>query len=347
VLRRLITLGGLAAALSVFGCVAPLTYPSTPTPRSGVVAATMAPQPNPPVPPPSPSTSPPTHLAPKVLAAPPVTTEPTRVLEGEPTSTPTIVPAATRTPRSTANFFAAPSPPATPNSSSTPSLLATPGNSLTLAPGLSAISIRQGRTAERVVALTYDAGADRGEAADLLAYLEGARVKVTFGMTGRWAESNPDLLRRIVIDGDELMNHSYDHRSMTGLSSGAPVLDRQDRIQEIARTESIVQSLAGASMKPFFRPPYGDQDETVLRDVAAAGYRYSVLWSVDSRGWEGASVTQIVDHCLREARPGAIYVLHVGVNSKDVEATHLIVDGLEALGYRFVTVGQMVGLTTR
>ena len=53
------------------------------------------------------------------------------------------------------------------------------------------------------MALTYDAGADRGDAADLLAYLEEVGVKVTFGMTGRWAESNPDLVRRIVLDGDE------------------------------------------------------------------------------------------------------------------------------------------------
>jgi peptidoglycan/xylan/chitin deacetylase (PgdA/CDA1 family) len=143
-----------------------------------------------------------------------------------------------------------------------------------------------------------------------------------------------------------LMNHSYDHRSMTGLSSQWPVLDRPDRIQEIARTESIVQSIAGATTKPVFRPPYGDQDESVLRDVAAAGYRYSVLWTVDSLGWRGASVSQIVGRCLQEAQPGAIYVLHIGLHSKDVEATHLIVYGLESLGYRFVTVGQMVSLTS-
>ena len=130
------------------------------------------------------------------------------------------------------------------------------------------------------------------------------------------------------------------------MSTHSPILSRQDRIQEIELTESIVESLAGVTMTPFFRPPYGDEDETVLQDVAAAGYRYSVLWTVDSRGWLGASVAQIVDRCLREAQPGAIYVLHVGLHSKDIEATPLIVAGLKALGYRFITFGQMVGLTS-
>jgi len=62
---------------------------------------------------------------------------------------------------------------------------------------------------------------------------------------------------------------------------------------------------------------------------------WEVATTVDSLGWRGASVSQIVSRCLREAQPGTIYVLHIGLHSKDVEATSLIVDGLEAQGYRF------------
>ena len=47
-------------------------------------------------------------------------------------------------------------------------------------------------------------------------------VTASFGMTGRWAEQNPDLLRRIVREGHHLINHTYDHESFTGRSTGSP-----------------------------------------------------------------------------------------------------------------------------
>jgi peptidoglycan/xylan/chitin deacetylase (PgdA/CDA1 family) len=197
-------------------------------------------------------------------------------------------------------------------------------------------------TNERVVALSFDAGADRGMAAPLLAYLLTMDLKVTFGMTGRWAEANPDLVRQIVATGHELMNHTYDHRSFTGFSAKPAVLRYADRLDEIERAESIIATIAGVTTKPLFRPPYGDQDESVLEVVAAAGYRYSVRWTVDSLGWQGASLAAIIDRCLRYAAPGAIYVLHVGVGSRDVEATPTIVDGLRTRGYRFASVGQLI-----
>ncbi|HLZ10842.1 MAG TPA: polysaccharide deacetylase family protein [Chloroflexota bacterium] len=329
-MRRLITVAGLVIALSVAGCAPPLSYPYTPTPRAVALAATKTPRPKPSPIPARTATSIPIALAPKVMAAPVDTPEPAQIRAVDPTYIAAVEPDVTGTPVATLSAASA-SP--------------TPGYSRTLAPGPAAISIRRGLTTARIVALTYDAGADRGDAPALLAYLEGAGIKVTFGMTGRWAESNPDLVRRIVLDGDELMNHTYDHRSLTGLSTHGPYLSRLDQIQEITRTEAIVQSLAGVTMKPLFRPPYGDQDESVLQAVAAAGYRYSILWTVDTHGWLGASVSQIVDRSRLGAQPGAIYVLHVGLRSKDIEATPLIVNSLEALGYRFVTVGQMIGLS--
>jgi peptidoglycan/xylan/chitin deacetylase (PgdA/CDA1 family) len=161
-------------------------------------------------------------------------------------------------------------------------------------------------------------------------------------MTGRWAESNPDLMRRIVSDGHELMNHTYDHRSFTGFSASPPVLNLADRIDEIERTESIVRELTGSTTKPLFRPPYGDDDGSVLEAVAAAGFRYSVKWTVDSLGWRGLATADIIDRCLREVVPGAIYVLHVGIGSHDIDATRNIVEGLRTRGYRFESVGRLI-----
>jgi peptidoglycan/xylan/chitin deacetylase (PgdA/CDA1 family) len=207
--------------------------------------------------------------------------------------------------------------------------------------------VSRGPSTGNAVALTYDAGADRGDAARLLAYLEDQNINVTFGMTGQWAESNPDLVRRLVADGDQLMNHTYDHRSFTGFSAKPAVLTLGERLDEIEKTDAILQALVGGSAKPFFRPPYGDEDPSVLEAAAAAGYRYSVLWTVDTLGWRGLPAPQIVDRSLRLAEPGAIYVLHVGALSQDIEATPAIVEGLRARGYRFVTLEQLIEGTTR
>jgi peptidoglycan/xylan/chitin deacetylase (PgdA/CDA1 family) len=214
----------------------------------------------------------------------------------------------------------------------------------TTRPTGAAVTISRGQTTDRVVALTYDAGADRGLTPQLLAYLEQADVKVTFGMTGRWAESNPDLVRLMAVSGDEFINHTYDHKSFTGYSAKPAVSSLSDRLNEIAQTDTIIQNLTGLSPRPFFRPPYGDQDNSVLQAVGEAGYRYSILWTVDTGGWRGIPEQQIVDRALSQVQPGAIYVLHVGGISHDIEATPAIVDGLRSRGYRFVTITQLLGL---
>jgi peptidoglycan/xylan/chitin deacetylase (PgdA/CDA1 family) len=46
--------------------------------------------------------------------------------------------------------------------------------------------------------------------------LKGMGVRATFGVTGEWAATNPDLLKRIVAEGHALVNHSWSHSSFTG-----------------------------------------------------------------------------------------------------------------------------------
>ena len=59
-----------------------------------------------------------------------------------------------------------------------------------------------------VVALTFDAGADRGYAEDILDTLADAHIPATFGMTGQWASAYPELVQRMAADGHMLINHT-------------------------------------------------------------------------------------------------------------------------------------------
>lgn len=205
-----------------------------------------------------------------------------------------------------------------------------------------AIIIDRGFANRRSVALTFDAGADRGYAESILNTLRDSGVRASFGMTGVWAAQNPDLLRRMVDEGHRLINHTWDHASWTGLSSRTRPLSQAQRWAELDSTEAYLREQTGVSTLPYFRSPYGDVDSTVQRDLGARGYAYNILWSVDSGGWTGAPARSIIDRCLRGASPGAIYVMHVGAASQDALALAPIINGLAAAGYDFETIDEIL-----
>lgn len=220
----------------------------------------------------------------------------------------------------------------------------TPAPTATEAPGGPAQVIRIGDTNTRRVAFTFDAGADVGYTDLILDTLAANNIPASFGMTGRWAEENTSMMRRIVDEGHELINHSYDHASFTGLSTGQPPLTQDERWRQLDLTEQIVDRIAGATTKPYFRPPYGDYDASVNEDVGARGYAYNILWTVDSRGWQGISSAEIAQRCLSLAEPGAIYVFHVGGQSLDGVALQDVIDGLSSQGY---AIGDLSGVLPR
>jgi len=144
-------------------------------------------------------------------------------------------------------------------------------------------------------------------------------------------------------EGHDFINHTYDHDSFTGVSTGRGAMSSAGRARELVRAEEIVRGITGRDMKPYFRPPYGDYDSSVNADVAALGYTYNVLWTLDSLGWRGISAGAIVERCISNASPGAIYIFHVGSQSQDGIALPAILDGLRQQGYALGSVRQLLG----
>lgn len=201
-----------------------------------------------------------------------------------------------------------------------------------------AVTVNRLDTTRRVAALTFDAGADAGYTALILDTLARTGVKASFGMTGKWAAANPALVQRMVRNGHMVFNHTYSHRSFTGRSSKTAQLSYAQRASELRQTEAVVKSVTGAGIRPSFRPPYGDYDNSVLVDVYTLGYTRNVMWSVDSLGWNGLSQAQIRQRVLSGLQPGAIYLFHVGGQSQDGPALAGIISDLRARGYGFTTI---------
>jgi peptidoglycan/xylan/chitin deacetylase (PgdA/CDA1 family) len=202
--------------------------------------------------------------------------------------------------------------------------------------------IWRGQTSRRLVALTFDAGSDAGHTGQILDLLRDQRVRATFGLTGAWVRANPALARRIAAEGHLLVNHTDRHLSFTGRSTGTAPLTRAQRVQAVAAAEECIRRITGSPGLPWFRPPYGDRDAGVDRDVGAAGYRYELMWTVDSLGWKGIPPAEVTRRVVDAATPGEIVLLHVGAASTDWDALPGILSGLRAKGYGFVRADAVV-----
>jgi peptidoglycan-N-acetylglucosamine deacetylase len=209
-------------------------------------------------------------------------------------------------------------------------------------PGAS-VRVDRGPAECNAVHLSFDAGADRGYADMILDVVKEENVPLSFGMTGRWAQQNPDVMKRIVDDGHEVINHTWSHASFTGFSAGRPMSVYERRL-ELDRTEDFLVELTGKSTRPYFRPPYGDLDNGALKDVSDAGYDYTMMWTIDSFGWMRIPAAAIVERCLSRAEPGAIILMHVGIESQDGPALRTIIVGLRERGYLIVGMADLLGL---
>jgi peptidoglycan/xylan/chitin deacetylase (PgdA/CDA1 family) len=208
-------------------------------------------------------------------------------------------------------------------------------------PGPRSLTLSRGPASRRVVHLSFDAGADRGYAEIILNTLAEQGVPASFGMTGLWAQTHPDLIERMGAEGHQLINHTWDHRSFTGLSDRRGRQNVAQIHQQLARTEALLVELTGQSTKPFFRPPYGDYDNAALEATYSAGYHYNTMWTVDSFGWRRIPAAEVVARSVRLAEPGAIILMHVGIESQDGPALPSLIARLREQGYGLVSMADL------
>ena len=184
------------------------------------------------------------------------------------------------------------------------------------------------------VALTFDDGPWPGDTEGILRALRRARVQATFFMVGSLAAEHPDLVRKVLLAGHEVANHTLTH------PVEPPLAELSDRrvATEIART---AEALRGAGADPtLFRPPGGSIDEAVLLEAWRQQERV-VLWSVDPQDWDASRTPkQITKDVLHRVRPGSIVLLHDGGGdaADTIEALPKIVRGIRKMGLDLVTI---------
>ena len=180
-----------------------------------------------------------------------------------------------------------------------------------------------------LVALTFDDGPRTDATARLLDGLALREVPATFFVVGNRIAGNEALIRRMRDEGHQIGVHTFDHVEVTKLS-------RPDFDLQVGKTRALLASITGEG-EFWLRPPYGKIDGSVRQWADGP----LILWSVDPEDWKDHDVNRIAGHILSHVQDGDIILMHDIFNSS-VDAALPAVDALQAQGYGFVTVEQLL-----
>lgn len=182
---------------------------------------------------------------------------------------------------------------------------------------------------EKYVALTFDDGPRKSTTERLLDGLKERGAKATFFLIGEQIEANAALVTRMAEEGHQIGNHTWSHQRLDGAHP-------DEAAQEVERTEAALEALLGGG-EYWLRPPYGQVSEDADFGVPL------VKWSVDPRDWESRDAGKVTRAILEHVEPGSIILLH-DIYPTSVDAALRVVDQLQAEGYWFVTVEELLWL---
>jgi len=241
--------------------------------------------------------------APEPIAPPPTVT-PIVTPTATPTSTATATPtrSSTRTTSATANSTAPPTRTATPTRESAirrpttpPSDTGDEGPQKRTTPRSSPPVLHLVTDAGNRIAVTFDGNASSNGTTELLDLLKELDLKITLFVTGGFVERYPKIVRRAVLEGHEVGNHTFSHPHLTSYAENQrhnllPGVSKTWFRDQLRRTEAAFQKATGRPMAPLWRAPYGEENSTLRGWALEFGYLH-VRWSslegasLDSRDW--------------------------------------------------------------
>jgi len=251
--------------------------------------------------------------------------------------------------------------PAPPGSSGPPERTEPKNRRAPLPPELrNSVRSAQPPAGEKILALTFDLCESYGESsgydAGIVNYLRENGIRATFFMSGRWMRDHPEKALQLMADPlFEIGNHSWSHKNLRKKSIRKireEILWTQgeyELLREELAARPCVRNAGEAEPDKIppvpltFRFPFGTCKPEALKFLADSGLP-AIQWSLvpDDRG-DDHTAPQLARIILREARPGAIIVLHAnGHGYHTAEALPRLIPELRKAGYEFVTVTDLL-----
>lgn len=179
------------------------------------------------------------------------------------------------------------------------------------------------------VALTFDDGPHPEYTPKLLDALKERGVKATFFLIGKNAKVHPEIVKRIADEGHVIGNHTMNHVEITKMTDA-------DAFLELDENRKLLEGITGMPVE-YMRPPFGAWQKSLENKVNAM----PVLWSVDPLDWTTENTEEVVRRVIEEVEEDEIILLHDYYESS-VEAAIRIVDILQAEGYDFVPIDELI-----
>lgn len=189
-------------------------------------------------------------------------------------------------------------------------------------------------TDHKEIGIGFDIVWGNEQTQQILDTLKKHHVNATFFITGGWVDKYPEDVKAIFAAGNELGNHTQNHKNMS-------LLFHQEKLDELQEVHSKVKELTGYEMN-LFQPPYGDYDNNVIKTAKECGYD-TILWSVDSLDWKNYDTDRIINTVCenKNLKSGAIILMHNSTENT-VEALDRIISNLEEQGYEIVPISELI-----
>lgn len=193
-------------------------------------------------------------------------------------------------------------------------------------------------TDKKIVALTFDISWGTNTPMPVIDILKNNNIKSTFFLSGPWVKQYPDIPKRIQADGHEIGSHGYRHINLSNLS-------KNEIKDEIQKAHDNIKEVTGVDAN-LIRTPNGDFNDIVIEAIHEVNYE-AIQWETDSLDWMNPGVNNIVERVTKKVHPGDIILMHASDTCKQTtEALPIVINNLKNQGYEFVTVSELLNLTS-
>lgn len=179
----------------------------------------------------------------------------------------------------------------------------------------------------KMIALTFDDGPSK-YTEEILNILKKNDCNATFFVLGNKVSIYSNLLIESINNGNEIGNHSYNHKWMIKLNE-------KDLENQISKTQDIIKEYTGYT-PTLIRPTYGSLNDRIKK-ISSLDI---VLWNVDTLDWKYKNPNKIVENATKKLKDGNIILMH-DTHKQTLEALPKILEIIQKNGYTCVTISEL------
>jgi peptidoglycan/xylan/chitin deacetylase (PgdA/CDA1 family) len=179
-----------------------------------------------------------------------------------------------------------------------------------------------------MIAVTYDDGPSI-YTPEILDVLKENNSVASFFVLGQSVYNNGDILNRMIVEGNQIGNHTYNHKNITTISD-------EELYKQVQGTDDLIYMTTGYT-PTVMRPPYGSTNVETNKKIT----KPLIHWSIDTKDWENKNVEMIKNSILENVKDGDIILMH-DIYDSTVEASKVVIPELVNRGYQLVTIDELV-----